>query len=326
MGKAAEKKLAAAVFSYKKILAVEGWRGPWVLPERYLSAAEDTVPHLVEELHGLADGSRQSFNDLFFLNALEEALEWKEARRCTSVGVNVPGSLLLGHNEDWYGEDADHVIVIHARPAGKPAFLSVTAAPFLSAVGINEAGLAQGVNSVSSMDSGIGLPRMFAARGVLEAETLKDALSKAAPPGRAGGYNHLLAVRAGETGNLESSAGADHYFSGGQVVFHTNHYVSPAMIPFEKGASSHSLARYRRLEELKDVLSAAADPCGALAAVLRDHYNRPSSICNHAAEQTDCQGTIFSAIFDLQSLDTLVSVGNPCRSRYQPISFAANDR
>jgi len=115
-----------------------------------MAAAEETAPHLVEELRGLADGSRQSFGDLFFLNALEEALEWKEARRCTAVAINVPGGPLLGHNEDWYGEDADYVLVIHARPAGKPAFLSITAAPFLAAVGLNEAGLAQGVNSVAA--------------------------------------------------------------------------------------------------------------------------------------------------------------------------------
>lgn len=326
MGKAADKQLAAAVFSYKKILAVEGWRGPWTLPERYLSAAEETAPHLVEELRGLADGSRQSFGDLFFLNALEEALEWKEARRCTAVAINVPGGPLLGHNEDWYGEDADYVLVVHARPAGKPAFFSITAAPFLAAVGLNEAGLAQGVNSVASLDSGIGLPRMFAARGVLEAETLPDALSKAVPPGRAGGYNHLLATRTGEIGNLESSAGAHHYSSGGQVVFHTNHYLSPEMLPFEKGASPHSLARYRRLEQLKDELAGPADPYGALAAALRDHFDRPRSICNHAAEQADRQGTIFSAIFDLQSLNVWVSVGNPCRNRYQLLSFAVNSR
>jgi len=80
---------------------------------------------------------------------------------------------------------------------------------------------------------------MFAARGVLEAEALPDALSKAVPPGRSGGYNHLLATRTGEIGNLESSAGAHHYSSGGQVVFHTNHYLSPEMLPFEKGASPH---------------------------------------------------------------------------------------
>jgi len=322
VGKAAEKQMAAAVYAYKKIMAVEGWRGPWILPEQYLSSVEEIFPHFVEELRGLADGSGQSFSDLFFLNALEEVLDHKEARRCTTVGVRAFGAVLLGHNEDWYQEDAGYVVVIHARPAGKPAFISVTSAPFLAAVGMNEVGLAQGINSVSSVDSGAGVPRNFVARAVLEGETMADAVSKATPRLRAGGYNHMLATRAGEMGNLETSAGVHHFAAGYPVIFHTNHYISPEMQPLGKSVSPHSIARYRRLEWLKEELTGAAEPRGALEFLLRDHVDRPRCICNHAVEQEDHQGTIFSVIFDLQDLSARVAVGNPCRNRYQPVSLA----
>jgi isopenicillin-N N-acyltransferase like protein len=325
VGSAARKKLTAAVDSYKKILAVEGWRGPWSLPEQYLKTAEDLFPHLVEELHGMADGSGQSFGDLFFLNALEEALEWKEPRRCTTVGLTAEGGSFLGHNEDWFWEDVEHVIVIHARPAGKPEFISVTAAPFLAAVGMNEAGLAQGVNSVSSLDNGAGVPRMLTARAVLEGETLQDAVVKATPPRRAGGYNHLLVSGEGDMGNLETSALEQRFLPGGPVIYHTNHYVHPEMQFLDKGASPHSLSRFRRLEQIQENLAGASDPCRALISVLQDHYDRPRSICKHAAEHTDHEGTIFSVIFDLAGASIRVAVGNPCRNRYQQISFTGED-
>lgn len=35
VGSAVRKKLTATVDCYKKIFAVEGWRGPWSLPEQY---------------------------------------------------------------------------------------------------------------------------------------------------------------------------------------------------------------------------------------------------------------------------------------------------
>lgn len=123
-------------------------------------------------------------------------------------------------------------------------------------------------------------------------------------------------------GNLETSAQEHRFAPGGPVVIHTNHYVHPEMQRLDKGASPHSLARCRRLLQLEENLAAAADPCQALINVLQDHYDRPRSICRHAIEQIDHQGTIFSVIFDLHSSSLRVAVGNPCRNRYQQISFA----
>lgn len=321
VGAAAGQKIKAAIASYRIILPREGWSGPWQLPEEYLAAAEAVSPDLVEELRGMAEGAAVSFNDLFFLNALEEALEIQEPRRCSCIGLNVPGGCFLAHNEDWYAEDAAHIIVILARPRGKPAFISVTAAHFLATIGVNEAGIAQGVNSVASLDSRAGVPRMFAARAVLEATDLEEAVAIALPNGRAGGYNHMLVSRGGRMGNLETAACSHAFAPEDPVIYHTNHYVIPAMQAQEKGASQHSLKRYTRLGELAESLPHAADPCRALAEALQDHYNRPYSICKHAPEQESGDGTIFTAIFDTDRFSALVAAGNPCRGRFQQITF-----
>ena len=323
VGRAAKSLIEKAVTGYRKILLrEEGWSGEWVVPDGCLAAAKDCFPHLIEELQGMADGSGSSFDDLFFLNALEEALDLKPPSACTSVGLIAAGKAWLGHNEDWYAEDTETVIAIFGQPQDQPAFLSITAAPFLSAVGMNEAGLAQGVNSVTATDCRVGVPRMFAARAVLEAATIEEALNKARPLNRAGGYNHLLVEAGGKLGNLETSAVEADYLPGAKIAFHTNHYLSPRLQSLAVKGSDHSLARYRRLTELERIVkSERGEGMEMLSSCLSDHENRPLSICKHASEQRGYEGTIFSAIFEPGSFRAWVAAGNPCSNRYEAIKL-----
>jgi len=321
VGKAARSVIERAVAGYRKALPADGFKEPWELPAYYLEAARESFPHLVEELQGMADGSGIKFKDLFFLNALEEALDLKSFSACTTIGLTDAGGAWLGHNEDWYAFDAAAVIVIKASPVNKPAFTTITAAPFLAAVGMNEAGLAQGVNSVDSTDNGIGIPRMFSARAVLEAASIEEACRLASPPGRAGGYNHLLVHTGGELGSLETTATDAEYMPAEKITFHTNHYVSQRLKPLAKKASEHSLIRYRRLKELENVIMNSSDIAVALRQVLSDHENRPFSICRHSDEQPDNNGTIFSVIFDLKVFKTSFVVSNPCGKIFKEIIF-----
>ncbi len=321
VGKSARTLILRSIDSYRKSLLNEGWKGSWILPDGYLEAAYEAFPHFVEELQGMADGSGASFNDLFFLNALEEALEIKPPSACSTVGVSSPNGVWLGHNEDWYVDDADAVVVIYARPKGKPSFISVTSAPFLSAVGMNEAGLAQGVNSLTAIDCRVGVPRMFAARAVLESESVSEAIKAATPANRAGGYNFLLAHADGEIGNLETSACAEMYMPAEKFVYHTNHYTNPLLKHLGKEIDEHSLTRYRRLEELGKILPKDPGHIQDLSVIFCDHKNRPLSICRHAEEQKGNDGTIFSVIFNLKLFKAWVAVGNPCDNIYNEVKI-----
>jgi len=323
VGRAASSLIERSIRSYRQILPrEEGWSGKWVVPEGCLEAAREKFPHLLEELQGMAEGSGQSFSDLFFLNSLEEVLDLKSPTACTSIGLEANGEVWLGHNEDWYAEDADTVIAIYGQPNNLPSFISITAAPFLAAVGMNEAGLAQGVNSVTATDYQVGVPRMLAARAVLEAMTIREAIDKATPHNRAGGYNHLLVSTKKELGNLETTATESDYLPGAKLIYHTNHYLSPRLQRLAKMGSNHSLTRYRRLTELERIDQRVANRVTCrerLISYLSDHGNRPLSICKHACEQMGNEGTIFSAIFDPGSFNAWIAVGNPCDKKYKEL-------
>lgn len=321
VGRAARTLLEKALAGYRRSLKAEGLGEPWGMPEIYLDKTKETFPHLVEELQGIADGSGLTFKELFFLNALEEALDQKPQQACSAVGLYANGQAWLGHNEDWYATDRDTVIVIRGRPKNKPAFVSVTAAPFLAAVGMNEAGLAQGVNSVDSIDNRPGIPRMFSARAVLEATTLDEAKQNAAPADRAGGYNYLLVSSDGRLGNFETTATETDFLPASSVACHTNHYISPRLMPLACPATEHSKFRYRRLTELVEHISGAGaiNSFSLLKNILSDHQNRPLSICRHENEQPDHNATIFSVIIDLNQRKLGVAVGNPCDNMFTEV-------
>jgi isopenicillin-N N-acyltransferase like protein len=324
VGKRAAGLLAQALPVYEKILLAAG-----VLPwddRAYLRSAEEEFPSFVEELRGMAAGSGQDFRRLFLLNALEEAMDEKGRAACTCGALKGPEGPCLGHNEDWYAADARHVLALLARPRGKPAFLTITAAPFLAAVGMNEHGIAQGVNSLESTDTRQGVPRMFSARAVLEARGLPEAKRRALNPKRAGGYNHLLVARTGEMGSLETSAGKDAYLPYGRFGVHTNHYLSPSLTPLEKGRSLSSQARWERGCRVLSRELHGSTAAEVLMTMLSDHGDGENSICRHADSDTG-DATIFSAVFDVAGGRVWATAGNPCRGRfpllYEEGSFTA---
>ncbi len=321
VGRAAKKLFEKSLVAYRAALPLEGLKEPFRLDQQYLQAALETFPHLVEELQGMADGAKLDFRELFFLNALEEALDSNHRQACTSIGLTTPEGTWLGHNEDWYAFDAEAVIAIMARPHGKPAFISITAAPFMTAVGVNEAGLAQGVNSVDSLDTRPGVPRMFSARAVLEAATIDEAIKLATAAKRAGGYNHLLVHAGGSCGNLETTATDFDYMPAERVVFHSNHYLSSRLEKMAVGATKHSLSRYSRLRELEETFLEPLAVRKVIARALSDHHNSPYSICRHKAEQDDGSATIFSVIFEPATFKIYAVAGNPCRGNYRQLQF-----
>jgi isopenicillin-N N-acyltransferase-like protein len=83
----------------------------------YVAASDVAVPHLVEQLRGVADGAEQPFPPLMAANTFEEIYGQVELgtgmlqplERCTDVVVDGSGGPLLGHTEQWYAGDRSAV-------------------------------------------------------------------------------------------------------------------------------------------------------------------------------------------------------------------------
>lgn len=290
----------------------------------YRAAAERAVPDLVAEIDGMASGAGADPWEVFAVNAFEELEALERApvgrvERCTAFAVTGPDGTVLGHNEQWYAGDVGNAAVVVARPDGGPAFASPTVATCLAAVGMSAAGMAQAIMSLSAEDDRPGVPRVPVSRLALEARDPEDLTGRAAGPGRAGGYAHLVAWAGGRVFTVETSA------TGHAVVEgpggHTNHYLDPGLA----GRGFASEASRTRLARLRDLLAERLPRTPAdVMEVLRDHASSPESICLHPdpSHGDEASAVVFSMVCHLEHRRMWVAAGNPCRAPYREIDVA----
>ena len=338
MGKQAGKKCATKARAYRKTMSssIEHYTGmSWVRSvERardYLPYADDFYPDFVEELRGYAEGSGIQFDEVFAM-CCHELLSPIGSKGCTDVvaggDVTAEGNVLAGHNEDWDASCLPMVVLLKAKPTGKPSFVCTAYAGLLPSTGMNDRGISLTGNALSPNDSRVGIPKVFPVRKALEARRIGEALENAMPRQRASSYNNICSDKNGEIYSLEGSATdcAWLYADDGYLV-HTNHYTADRMLGYEEDPSAMtcSIVRYNRAKRLirRQLGEITIE---SLKALFNDHVNRPDSICRHrnrSLHPLDSSETIFSVIFDLTRLEAHVCKGNPCKGDYAVVQVKA---
>lgn len=336
MGKAAGRKCAQKALAYRKSISAAvryytgyTWDKAVDRAKQYLPYAEEFYPSYVEEIRGYSDGSKLPFEEAFACTC-HELLTQMGFKGCTDLAVNgditSDGRVLAAHNEDWSNDCLETVVLLHAKPAGKPEFITTSYAGLVPSCGMNSAGISLTGNALDPNDVRLGIPKVFAVRKVMEARRIGEALEHALPADRASSYNNIVCDRNGEMYSLEGSATdcAWLYAIDGYLV-HTNHYTSDRMHKFESSPSSIgcSVFRYNRaLRLLEDQLGNVT--VESVKSILKDHVNRPGSICRHAEpgkHPLDVSETIFSVIYDLTNLEAHVLKGKPCTGTYVKLAL-----
>ena len=291
----------------------------------YVAASEAALPHLVEQLRGMADGAEQPFSLLMAANAFEEIYGQVELgtptpqplERCTDVVVDGPDGPLLGHTEQWYAGDQGAVgIVIDVADDG-PTVLAPVVAGTLPLVGINGYGVAVGAMSLSARDERIGIPRALVARDVLDARDAADATARATRPGRAGGYTYQLAFPDGESRVVETTATRDAVMA---ANVHTNHALDPSVAEVTFPAAPGSLGRYERAASLVET----AEPTMAgVVAILADHEAQPQSICVHPDPADGDEGStiLFAMVAEPARRSLTIASGHACTGEFETFSL-----
>jgi isopenicillin-N N-acyltransferase-like protein len=334
MGKAIGKKCAQRAVAYKKSISSSvryytgyTWDRAVERAREYLPYAEEFYPSYVEEIRGYSEGSKLPFEEAFAC-VCHELLSSRGFKGCTDVAVNgditADGRVLAAHNEDWSNDCLETVVLLHAKPAGKPEFITTSYAGLVPSCGMNSSGISLTGNALDPNDVRLGIPKVFPVRKIMEARRIGEALEAAMPQERASSYNNIVCDKNGEMYSLEGSATecAWLYAIDGYLV-HTNHYTADKMLKFESSPSSISCSifRYNRaLRLLEDQLGNVTTD--SLKTLLSDHVNKPGSVCRHAEpgkHPLDVSETIFSIIYDLTNLEAHVLKGKPCTGTYTKI-------
>ena len=280
-------------------------------------AAAAALPELVALLDGIAAGAEVAPDELWLVNALEEVEPSLE--RCSTFTAVGPGATILAHNEQWLAGDAGNLAVVLEHCEDGMRLASPTVACCLPAVGVNSAGLAQGIDSLSAPGDRVGVPRVLVSRHALAAVSLDDALARAVLPGRAGGYAHVLARRGGETLTVETTATGSALTAAPGA--HTNHYLDPVLAAEGDPPGEGSLSRHARLSELLRERPPAC-PEDAMA-LLRDHASSPQAICEHGEPGDDeSSAVLFSMVCELEAGRMWVAPGNPCEAAFEEVDLA----
>ena len=286
-------------------------------------ASEAVLPDRVAYVRGMAAGVDLPFSDLFAVNALEEVFREQRVERCSSFAVAAPGGTWLAHAEQWATcELGNCAVVVERAGDGAPWVVSPTVASCLPVVGINGHGGAFGVDSLVADDDRDGIPRVLAAREVLDARDPGDLLTRARLTGRAGGYGTVAAFAGGRIVVVEQTAGRAEIVAG--ATEHTNHYLHPELASLGLPASPTSASRLEHVRRLRAALPAEPEAAD-LVAMLRSHDAAPEAICAHGPDPTDPDDTIilYAFVADVDRGRLWVCEGPPCSATFEEIDLRA---
>ena len=340
IGEAARDLVAQGLATYQErflLLAGFGYEEALERSAGYLRPAEDYVPQAVDQLRGLAEGANVSFEHLFALNCSEEFTcaadhvwppgnhDRSAPEHCTSVAFVAGGRVVSGHNEDWYPEDVEGLVVRKVTLADGTSYLSVGAACDLPMTGITSRGLTSAANTVYYRDERAGLPNNCLLAIVLQQPDLEHVRDLIVGAPRARGSNHLLSDARGRIWDIETSAERWAFIDGGECFAHANHYVSAELAPGDATGSDGSALRSARAEEmLAGGIAAGDDPVALAEAVLSDHANEPLSICGHWDDDDpdeDQSVTTASMVWEPVEGRVHIARGQPCSSEYVTYSL-----
>ncbi|MER8646412.1 C45 family peptidase [Mesorhizobium sp. M1252] len=181
------------------------WRGSDYL-KGLESAARGAYPRFVHEIEGIAAGVEQDFETIFLWNCRGD-LRFREdcsptmnsvaGTGCTSLLIPATerdDPAVIAHNEDGENDFLGACLWVEVEPDEAPAWSSFMYPGLLPGhtFGLNENGLVQTVNNISSYDLKLGVPRQIICRAILDARGLDEAIQILRRKDRASGFHHNL--------------------------------------------------------------------------------------------------------------------------------------
>jgi isopenicillin-N N-acyltransferase-like protein len=291
------------------------------------------TPHLLQEMEGIAAGAGLSLEEVLALNCRTELLSTSEiplCQECTAIFAaperTAGGHTLLAQNWDWYDILRGGMILLRIAGPGRPTVLTLTEAGMVGKIGLNSAGIGVCTNFLRHDQRRLGLPFHLMLREMLEAPRLGLAVAAAYRAGRADAGNYLLAHADGEGINLEAAPASVAWLHPRDgLLVHTNHFLVPRLQEGDTGIleSDNTLIRYGRAVHLLQ-RRAGALTVEMLMEILRDHFDRPKSICRHpdpTLPRAEQSATLASMVLDLTAARMYVAVGEPCQGDYYSVDL-----
>ncbi len=300
------------------------------------------VPDLMEELRGTSQATGIGLTELLILNGFTDFIDTvysidpvslaaigrtvpvpahPGADNCTAFIVNpevtLEGQGFFGQTWDMHDTATPYVILLRGKPANGLSFLTLTIIGCVGMIGMNEAGIAVGINNLVANDGQIGVTWPFVIRKILAQDNLDDALACITEVKLAGGHNYMLADSSGRGYNVEAMSARYRVeeVTGGAMV-HTNHCLIAQNINVERPRLPKSRASSEhRLNQAETLLGNGPIALDDLFALTR-HHGDEYGICTHPSEPFFVE-SCGAAIMRPATQEMWTAWGNPCLNEYE---------
>jgi isopenicillin-N N-acyltransferase-like protein len=281
-------------------LSADGsWAGRPATPEGAIELAEAMLPahqlyapDLFEEMVALARAGGISpaeavivggFTDFVDAVRAQGATPGLEEDDCTAALVPPRaggGEALLGQTWDMHDSATEHVCLLSLEPESGPAALLFTTVGCLGQIGLNEAGIAIGINNLVANNGKVGVTWPFVVRKALQQVDIESALVCVLEADLAGAHNYLLVDGSGTGYNVEAMPDYRAVTALGEdPLVHTNHCLDPEARSREAPRPPDLLASSEaRLATATELMKARPLTVESLMAMTRE----PRAICRRS--------------------------------------------
>ncbi|MEX2654766.1 MAG: C45 family peptidase [Acidimicrobiia bacterium] len=303
----------------------------WELAARCLPAHREYSADLTEEMEALAAGAGISVEEALIVGGYTDFIDLVRAEAgsarvddtCTAVVVPdrlASGAGFLAQTWDMHSSATPHVVMLDITPDSGPASLVFSTVGCLGQIGMNESGIAIGINNLTAADGRVGVTWPFVVRKVLQQTDFDSAMAAILDAPLAGGHNFLLFDADGNGASVEAMPTATHVDRlESASLIHTNHCVAPSTRSVEAPRPA-ALDESSRLRLDQAVELVADGPLGVaeMMALTRDER----SICRHP-EPPYSYESCGAAIMRPRTGEFWACWGVPSENEYQRFDLAA---
>jgi predicted choloylglycine hydrolase len=356
MGRQHGEQLADLLLKYEKLTKASYERVGFIGEklERILAINEREiqriVPDLIDELHGVAEGSRISYNNVLSMYLWPEIVsaqhrkviyskyyQQEKIAECTAFAAcskaTIDGSPFLAQTRDASPSGVEFRIIIIAEPHDGNSYVAMSRPTLNGGYGVNSKGVSIAAptvyvsDSVDALNSGkpSGITDGTLSKLVMEkCASVEDALEYAkSKPGGYMGLNVVLVDGKSNMAKIERSYGSTNMhvmknadYSTNFIIGATNHFVSKEMKDLSSSNAEEYPSSYHRYDRIMQLLTSKVRELSLehLKTFARDHANGPGdlSICRHG--NAICTNSAF--IIEPSRRKLHVLLGAPCENDF----------
>jgi isopenicillin-N N-acyltransferase-like protein len=352
-GKAWAAEIAALTEERMRLCTDPTWTGGRVatreevvdMGRACLRAHIDYAPELMDEVRGMSESTGIGLNELVIMNGFTDFVDvlandqnapvddlpasrlMGDEGGCTAFLVSASAArdrrALIGQTWDMHATATPHVILMEAQPESAPSLITFTITGCLGMIGMNEYGIAVGINNLLGADGAPGVHWPFVVRKMLGQRSIESALDWLLRAPLSGAHNYILMGPdiAGDLQayNVEATASRSHVTAVDSEFAHTNHCLVDDMVALERPRKALSAeSTHERLDRATRYL---ADHHGridveTLMAMTRLHEDDAMSICAHARPDYDIE-TSGACIMAPETREMWAVWGPPCENEYE---------